>query len=65
MYVLLFLVLTAPSIFCKEQMCGADSGKTAGDVGIVIVGSVLEPDRGTEERIRDWARIIKIDEFKN
>jgi len=32
-------------------MCGADSDKTAGDVGIVAVGSVLEPGRGTEERI--------------
>lgn len=55
MYVLLFFVLTAASIFRKEQMCGGDSGKTAGDVGIFVVGSVLEPDGGTEERIRDWA----------
>ena len=42
-------------------MCGVDSGKTAGDVGIVVVGSVLEPDRGTEERIKDWVRTFKID----
>ena len=42
-YVLSFLVLTAASIFFKEQMCGADSGKLAGNVGTVEVGSVLEP----------------------
>ncbi len=42
-------------------MCGVDSGKTAGDVGIVVVGSVLEPDRGAEERIKDWVRTFKID----
>lgn len=46
-----FFVLTAASIFLREQRRGADSGKTAGEVGILKVGSVLDPDKETVERI--------------
>lgn len=42
-------------------MCGVDWGKMVGDVGIVVVGLVLEFDRGIEERIRSWVWIFKID----